>query len=231
MADYYREYADLRRPAPFADPLLFFYHRRALKNARLLGLKAEPRILEIGYGHGYFAKVARDAGLDYRAVDMSVALTAEGASDGFKVVVGCVPPIPAECGSFDTIWMSHVLEHAKDWMHAREMLQACFDALPAKGQVCVICPDIFSWGWHFFDGDWSHGFPSSLNRVTQILQDVGFHVRGAHHTLTVRNPFLLDALVSLIPMRLIDAFLPKTYCHSFMTLMGWRQIMCVGTKH
>jgi SAM-dependent methyltransferase len=230
----YREYAINRRPAPLADPLIFFFHRRMLEHAAL----APGRILEIGFGHGYFAQVARARACEYIGVDMSQQISEAARRNGFEVVTAFVPPIPTQLlGRFDHIWLSHVLEHARDWLHAREMVQACYDALPRGGTLCVIAPDLISYGAHFWDGDWNHGYPTTLNRVTQLLRDVGFEVRASHHTLTITQPLvrtLLDFVMALMPVRFLDAVTSliagKRYCSSFMSLMGWRQILCIAVK-
>jgi hypothetical protein len=130
------------------------------------------------------------------------------------------------------------LEHAPSWKDARAMVAACFDSLPIGGSICVVSPDISSWKSNFWEVDWSHGYPTSLNRVAQLLREVGFKdVRSLHHTFTVTQPLLravLDALLWFVPTGMIDFFsswfVGKKYCFSLMTLLGWRQILCTGKK-
>jgi hypothetical protein len=137
------------------------------------------------------------------------------------------------------IWLSHVLEHASNYIEAKAMLAACHDRLDAGGYVTIIAPDIHHWKEEFWSVDWSHGFPTSLNRVEQLLSETGFLIhRSLHHTFTVTNPMGAWSISMLfrwlLPVNLLDYFFQKLtgrrFCHAFMSVFGLRQIYIIGKK-
>jgi SAM-dependent methyltransferase len=233
--NYYNEYLTFRGRTKLSVPLQDFYHGRMLSFARR-SFPPSPSILEVGFGLGHFAELARKAGIAYSAVDMSEAICTAARAGGFAITHASYPPAPAGV-SFNVIWMSHVLEHAKDWHQAREMAEAAFSSLPSPGLFVVICPDILSWKGHFWM-DWSHGYATSAPRLLQLMHDVGFEkVQVTYSTSTVTARFpraLLDMFFSCIPVGLIDGILKfvglRPYCASFMTLFGWRHLIVLSER-
>lgn len=235
MQDYYNEYLRDRMPSAFAMPAIRWFHRRMLHWAAP-SFPPVPQILEVGFGYGLFAEEVRLSRYGYQALDASPEVCELAAAKGFHATLGC---FPAQSGDFDcnVVWMSHVLEHARDWHEARAMLVKAHRLLPAEGVLVVICPDVESWGHHFWL-DWSHGYPVSKPRLAQLMSEAGFDLAGiASHTATVRAPwarFLLDLAFRLVPVALLDAIsrsiAGKDYATSFMTVFGWRQIMAIGRK-
>ena len=169
---------------------------------------------------------------------MNQQLADELLNNGFNIICSAIPPFPDINNKVDVIWMSHILEHARDYMHAREMLQSAYDKLEPNGYIVVITPDYISQGKYFFDIDWSHGYPVTLKRLNQILSDVGFKVAfSKHHVATITNEAistLLYLLFKLIPVGLCDwlsyKLFKKTFCSSFMSMFGWRQVIVIGQK-
>ncbi len=181
---------------------------------------------------------ANHKGITYLGHEMNVAQAAHLQAEGHAVTAATIPPIPAGKPT-QVIWLSHVLEHAVDFREAKNMLRACYERLDTDGYIVIIAPDVTHWHAHFWTVDWSHGFPTSSNRVEQLLHETGFSVhRNLHHAFTVTNP-LIAWLISctlrlLVPMQLIDYFLYKLigrrYTYSFMSVFGWRQIYLIGKK-
>jgi len=235
---YYQEYYNSRRPIKFFDFMPRFFHKKMFRIAeRVIPNIRKGKLLEVGVGFGHFAKEARAQNCNYVGIEMNTSLAEDLCSQGFDVTVASIPPFPV--GEFvNTIWMSHILEHAATYLEARNMLEAALNRLEVGGHLVLITPDYLSWGSYFWDVDWSHGFPTTLRRVKQIVSDVGFEVVYAkHHTATITNPVLrsvTDAGMRFIPHRFLDwifqATLRRTFAYNFMALLGWRQLFVVGRK-
>ncbi len=236
----YAEYLEHRRPHPRAEGALRWWHRQLLRRAEREGCAFRgARVLEIGFGHGYFAEEVSAAGGAYVGLDISPALAAEAARRGFDVREGRVPPLPDDlAASADVVWMSHVLEHARDWVEAREMLVAARRALRPGGAVVVVAPDLLDWREEFWNVDWSHGFPTTARRCVQLFHDCGLRrVDWWHHragTFSAAPRAAAAAVARSVPYRLIDRLIRRSrdpdtgFAYSYMGVFGWRQIMLVG---
>ena len=156
-----------------------------------LGLLHSPRparILEIGPGDGYLAALATAAGLGYVAVEGSAA-TADGLrARGFEVHCGYVPRLPASLsGKFTCCFLLHVIEHMPEPTKAARLIEEIRQALVPGGSLVVACPDYTRWGRDFYDADYTHCYPMTRRRLSQLLVDHGFHV--VHHTIYTGSLF------------------------------------------
>jgi hypothetical protein len=237
-AQHYSEYFETRQPAEAARGFIQSWHTRMLRSLqRLIPGLAQLRVLEVGAGWGYFARACRQRGIAYAGIELNAEQAARLREEGFDVVATSIPPFPTGA-PVQLIYMSHVLEHATSYLHALEMLTAARERLDARGYVAVICPDLLSWKEEFWNGDWSHGFPTTLRRLEQIVAEAGFEIVDArHHTAGFTQPaaaFVATQLTHLIPVRALDMiFKPltkRTLAYSFMTVFGWRQLLVVGRK-
>lgn len=239
--DSYGEFYGSRAPSAFGMRFHRFWHRRmfemAAKLVPAMGMEGVS-ILEIGVGHGFFAETCLQKGVRYAGIELNEEQARRMRSRGFDVVQGSVPPIiPGPQAS--VVWMSHVLEHARDHVEAHDMVCAVKERMTHGGYLVVIAPDIHAWGSEFWSVDWSHGYPTSLRRVRELLDDCGLDIVAAgHHTATCGPgwmAFVLSALFKLIPVRLLDglfkAFTGREFAYAFMGLYGWRQILVVGQNH
>lgn len=236
----YDEYALHRRPAEFADRYIGWWHRRMYDHAgRWIHHLDDRSLLEVGVGHGYFARAARPGGHRYSGLEMNPLLAAQLREEGYRVREATVPPFPADVGPVEVMWISEVLEHMNDWRQARELMAGAFDAVEPGGYVCVIVPDISSYKWEFWGGDWTHGYPTSPRRCEQLARDVGLEiVRCETHVCGVFAPVrraLLGWAMRVFPYRLIDAVSSRTmggksFGYSFMTVFGWRQVFLLGRR-
>ena len=234
----YREYFETRKPAGFARPLVKLWHSRMFTRVStyIAGL-AEKRILEVGAGWGFFAEVCRSRGARYQGLEMNPGQARALRADGHDVVVGVIPPFPPGAPA-DVVWMSHVLEHAVDYRHALAMATAAHARVERGGYLVVIAPDLLSWREEFWNGDWSHGFPTTVRRVRELVTEAGFEVVAAeHHTASFRQDLAISGLtrlLALIPYEGIDQVLNRAighgYAYAFMTVFGWRQILVIGRK-
>lgn len=232
----YREYFHERRPTRSGERVIRWWHRRMLRFflSRFPQLR-HAAILEIGVGHGYFSDACVAAGMAYHGVEMNEEQAQRMRASGKDVVAAAVPPVPTG-PNVDVAWFSHVLEHAPTYLDALEMLRSTSARLCSRGYIVVISPDLRSQKWEFWGADWSHGFPTTLRRVQQLMTEAGFEVVLArHHTATATNPVvvsLITTLFRLIPYRLLDSALrpwnSRNLAYSFMTVFGWRQILVIG---
>lgn len=200
---------------------------------KLTGLELKSsRLLEVGPGHGYFADVVREMGGDYSFDDISESVVGAMERLGFRRVGDGE-------NQFDVVWLSHVLEHSTDWTSARMLLKESLCRTRPGGYVVVIAPDYLSSGKYFFDSDATHGYPTTLRTVAQLMRDVGLNVSVAlHHRggSFHATPRAVYALISLLPNSLGKKLLARRKMasadhplYSWKTVMGWRQVLVIGT--
>ncbi len=234
----YSEYFATRQPLAAGERLIRLYHRVLFRLAarRIPGFRSQ-RVLEAGPGFGYFAEICRAEGMVYSGVEQNRRQAASLSAAGFDVAVAALPPFPAGKPA-DLIWLSHVLEHADGFNQARELLLAAGDRLEPRGRVVIVSPDIKSYKEEFWNTDWSHGYPTGLKRVGQLLNETGFEVEYATLlTAGFTNPLLValcDFFFRWLPVGLLDAaaqrLTGRTLFFSFMTIFGWRQVFLIGRK-
>jgi SAM-dependent methyltransferase len=172
-------------------------------------------------------------GYDYMFDDISEPVVLKMTSLGFKRK-GDLDQ------NFDLIYLSHVLEHCADWVSARSMLLEKSRQLANGGVLVVIGPDYMNWKQEFFNVDATHGYPTTLRNVVQLMNDVGLqievakHHRGGHVNWFCRVPYailakmipnFLDGLISPRRRRLGEGFI-----YSWKTVFGWRQLIVVARK-
>lgn len=233
MTDLYSNYLE-RTPSPLGERLVIKWHERMANHACLL-LDFDwrrIRLVEVGPGHGYFADLVTSRGCEYRFIDNSSPVINLMISKGHKAAED-------EPKSFDVVWLSHVLEHSTDWMAARNLLSQSAELARSGGTVVVIGPDYLSWGARFFDTDATHGFPTTLRTVAQLMRDVGLDVthatyhRGGHLKFYYRMVYACLARIPLAVGKLVFARGKlKSDDHpvfSFKAVLGWRQIFVVGS--
>lgn len=198
------------------------------------------KVLEIGPGHGYFAEICVAEGHHYEFEDSSETVVQDLLGRNFVgrlINPQLIPSVPA---NIDVIWLSHVLEHCPSWFDARQMLEILSRRLAVGGEIVVIGPDALSWRHNFWNSDFSHGYPTTLRNVAQILDDVGLDItfasihRGGYFQLSRRSVF---AMLALLPHQVLDKlFRIKRFgvsdglVTSWKTIFGWRQIAVSGKR-
>lgn len=228
---YYSEYLE-RQPSKFGVKLLMWWHKRLLTMAGVTPSSGHNRILEIGPGHGWFADVASKGGWIYKFVDISRPVIDAMTLRGYQHS----PHSSSEL--FDVVWASHVLEHAQDPLVARELVESMKRRLHKGGVLVVIAPDYLSWKKNFFDVDATHGYPTTIRNVTQLMRDIGMTVtmtkthRLGGSNFICRGTGLLSCM---FPTKSLDYFLsPKRRkfrdgpLASWKAVFGWRQILVIG---
>jgi hypothetical protein len=229
-----------REPHPRNAVFIKRWHGKLLKFA-LKDLKHAPKsVLEIGPGHGYFAEHCREAGFTYEFCDTSPAVLSKMSELGFRGHLGLIQDVSPNLKKYDMIWMSHVLEHSPTWLAAREMVATCRELLSDQGFIVVVGPDALSWRREFWNVDWSHGYPTTLRNVIQILNDAGYKNISGYHLRNASNNFLVKFIcqsLASLPHLLIDRVLTPERSrlgdglfYSWKAIFGWRQIFVVGLK-
>jgi hypothetical protein len=166
---------------------------------------------------------------------MNAAQAERLRSSGFDVVTAALPPAPPG-PPVATVWMSHVLEHARDPGEALAMVRAAASRLAPGGRLVVIGPDVAYWREQFHAIDWSHGYPTERRRVGQLLSEAGLEVEVSRgHVAGTSSRWLvplLGALFALVPVRAADALFEavtgRPLASSLMSVVGWRQLLVVG---
>ncbi len=146
-------------------------------------------VLEVGPGDGYIADLAHRNGLDYDAIEGSSAVADSMEKRGYRVFRGYVPPLPnglRESG-YRACFVLHVLEHMSSPQDAAKLVSALYENLTPGGCLVIACPDYSRWGHYFYDCDYTHAYPVTTRRLSQLLVDHGFEV--VHNTIYIGPVF------------------------------------------
>lgn len=128
----YYDYGDLKKPS---RTLLDFQRGISLLER---GLSRKGKILDVGYGNGFFLAAARERGWEVRGIDSS-ASNRDAAKKKFGLeltVSGFERYAPEE--TFDAISFWDVIEHLPD---PSEALQKAFRLLAPGGLVLIAVPN------------------------------------------------------------------------------------------
>ncbi len=154
--------------AVFGDPV-----------TQLLGWVPVGSILEVGCGAGTCLDGFKERGWTTFGVDISAAAMEVARSKGHGAWAGDFVDAPLARGSFDVVWMSHVLEHTSSPLHA---LRKAHAVLSPGGIVVVFVPNFGSvWTAVFRERNWSLDLPRHLYHFTrssleQVAIAAGFRV-------------------------------------------------------
>lgn len=181
------------------------------------------KLIEIGCGSGRMLPIVNFKGIHYTAVEPthsmreSLELTAKKYSiekDSFEVSACSLPDLLLDYDkSFDFAIALHVIEHAPNQYAAHEWLNSISKCLKQDGFLLIVTPYYPDYLWRFYDVDWSHGFPTTVNNLVEIIEDLELEVLTA---TTIRgwisNPIynaILWFLLKIIPVGLFDFILAK----------------------
>ena len=161
--------------------LITWVHERILKTfIRVAKLTpSNIKLLEIGSGRGTGGLIANSLGFArYIGVEPTQAL-AEFSREryGHEVVEDSLPELVSiESGSMDATFSVHVLEHASTHQDAWDWVKEMKRIVRPGGHILICTPDAQDYGTYFWDSDWSHGYPTTPRRLSQILQDHGLEI-------------------------------------------------------
>jgi len=112
------------------------------------GIKPGQKILDIGYGSGYFLKAAAEAGLDTYGIDISEEgmKIAQKSSPNSKLFVGKGEDLKFEDNFFDHVACIGVLEH---FMDIDKGIKEMKRVIKPGGTLLILVPNINFIYWRF----------------------------------------------------------------------------------
>ena len=141
---------------------------------------AGPRLLDIGFGAGFFLQAARAYGFQAYGVETSSSLIEQLQPVlGKRLTQIHVGDTDLPWGSFDLIVMNHVIEHVAE---PRSLLTHIGSALNSDGALYLAVPDSESLQFQLFGKHWDAVNPVAHYQffnersLTKMLQDCGFEV-------------------------------------------------------
>lgn len=146
-------------------------------------LKPNAKILEVGPGHGHFAKRIRDAGLEYDAIEPSNYFRQALQDHGFDITEEPVPPIRRDSEVYDLVYASMLIENLPSSHEAGEFACESARVLKKGGIFCLVFPNYLTWGRFFFEEHYTHSFVTMPRRITHLLTSQGFEVVRIENTL------------------------------------------------
>lgn len=172
----------------------------------------DSKVLEVGSGTGRLAKVfISQQWNSYSAIEptKSLADATRGLDPEILVFETYLPEVPSELvGTKDVVISLHVIEHADGPYAAREWMESMASCLRPGGLLLIACPDIRDWKSAFWYSDWSHGWPSTPQRVVDLAKDLELQTvySGNMYLGSLSAPSMLLAKSAswIIPTRLGD---------------------------
>jgi SAM-dependent methyltransferase len=207
--EHYDEYLDRVQWKP-AEKLHTWVASRIIKEFdKRTGIQGKS-VLEVGTGTGRLAHALQVGGVAaYKGVEPNSSLANYSRMQGFDVSEQELPNLPREFqNKFDRVISLHVIEHAPTYLDARKWLEEMIRVTKPGGFILVTTPDIRDYQAYFWDSDWSHGYPTTPARISQIFNDLKVNVKfsGSMHLGSTSSVAALFAhlLSFLIPTRLVD---------------------------
>jgi len=141
-------------------------------------------ILDIGCGAGEFLALAKNAGWRAVGVDLDPKAVECARSKGLDVQLGDIDCFATKTDCFDSITLSHVIEHV---YNPKELLESCYRLLKPAGYFWIETPNIESYGHSKYKENWRgvetprHLQLISWEKLQKMLEDAGFkQVTKAH---------------------------------------------------
>jgi len=140
------------------------------------------RLLDVGYGSGFFLSTMQDLGWEVLGIEPDVQ-AANIAKEQFKVpvIVSTLEEVRLPASSFDAITMNHVIEHVPDPLG---VLKECQRLLKPNGILVVTTPNFGSLGHRLFRQRWRglevprHFYLFRTRTMLMIAEKAGFFVKS-----------------------------------------------------
>ena len=139
-------------------------------------LKGTGTLLDVGAATGFFVRLAQDAGVSARGVEISDHAASLGRSRGLAIETGTLAQVH---GTFDCITMLDVIEHVPE---PRAEIKLACALLRAGGVLVINTPDAGSLfaramgkRWHLIVPP-EHLYYFNRRNLTQLLKEEGFEV-------------------------------------------------------
>jgi len=158
------------------------------------------RLLDVGCGNGRFLNHMRDLGWTVQGVETDPQ-SAKLAVDtfGLSVHAGTLESARFPSDHFDSVTMSHVIEHAHDPI---DLLSECRRILKPGGMLVIVTPNIQSMGHRYFGRAWRdldpprHLYLFSRKTLSLLVYQAGF-VRPKTHTSAARADMILKGSMQI----------------------------------
>jgi len=226
-----------------SEPLHNWIAKKILLHfSRVANLSPEKTdLLEIGTGIGRAAVQARNLGFrSYMGVEPTAALAEFSRKQhGIKILEDSLPNLKTlKDDSFDAVFSIHVLEHATTWKDAALWCHEMVRVLRPGGHLLIVAPDIRDYKENFWDSDWSHGYPTTPQRVSQLVRDVELELvhEGSMHLgqLGGISAVLAHGASLLLPTRLGDILtgriVGRPLVSGFKIAVLWGTVFVVARK-
>lgn len=178
-------------------------------NKALSFIKSRTKLLEIGSGRGNFAKQCMKKKIDYFGIEPEKTLFKDLKAQGFKIKNLRVPPLPYNSIFFDYITHFHVIEHLINGQEVYHFFAEANRVLKKNGKMIFRCPNAKTWGFDFWDIDYTHSFFTSPRRIEQILYDTGFTI-DYFEEFSFLKPYHFGGLAKILAkIKILDAIYPK----------------------
>lgn len=127
------------------------FRRRIKRLQRLISLKPESNVLDIGCAAGFFLQECKYTGWDVHGLELCEFQAQEARNKGLHVVTSSIEKVVFEDSSFDLITMWDVIEHLPEPVSA---LKSVYRWLKPGGHVVLSTPDTDSWMATIFRRNW-----------------------------------------------------------------------------
>lgn len=157
-------------------------------SAIYLPMRARGRLLDVGCGRGETMKELAALGWDVQGIDTDPKAVDVARDRGLRAHHGTIWSGDLTPGSFDVLWMSHVLEHVH---RPIDVLGRCHELLAPGGALVAVTPNSESWGCRTFGGAWRglepprHLHVFSRRALVAAAKAAGF--ADADVRVTIRN--------------------------------------------
>lgn len=164
--------------------------RRALRIFPLRSLIAAGpgRGLDVGCGRGDLAASLIAHGWRMTGVEPSPGAAEKARARGVQVLVGTIPDVELEVGSYDAVVFQHSLEHTIDPLAD---LTRVWAALSAQGLVVITVPNFANWQARRLRSYWfhldvpRHRVHFTSDGLTALLERAGFELLEEHTSTSV----------------------------------------------
>lgn len=127
--------------------------------------KSRGRLLDVGSGHGWFLKQAKDKGYEVLGVEPDSEMTKFTLDSGLPVRLGIFPDALKENENFDIITFNDVFEHLPN---VEQALQDVRRHLSPRGLLMINLPSSSGFIFQIASILAKLGFPGGLNRMWQM---------------------------------------------------------------
>jgi SAM-dependent methyltransferase len=146
------------------------------------------RGLDVGCGRGDLAASLIAHGWRMTGVEPSPGAAEKARARGVQVLVGTIPDVELEVGSYDAVVFQHSLEHTIDPLAD---LTRVWAALSAQGLVVITVPNFANWQARRLRSYWfhldvpRHRVHFTSDGLTALLERAGFELLEEHTSTSV----------------------------------------------